>query len=215
MKCICSRRFLRRKGASTPTFGVSRGRYWKASPHSLTKLSQTCNFNVSNATAPPSALMLPGLLSQRPYLSDLSLCFLFYTEKLWTRATGGARGVPLSRMGGGIDDKELLAESLSRYEHANKCRAPATREAAAGDDDDAWGVGGYPPTVALKDKAQCEEFFNANDKWAPDAESLWFVKDAHGSLGRHVRLLRYFTLTHARTHTHTHTQKHTKKYKYK
>ena len=67
----------------------------KASPHSLTKLTQTCNFPVQNATTPPSALMLPGLLSQRQHLSDISLCFLFYTEKLWTRATGGAKGVPM------------------------------------------------------------------------------------------------------------------------
>ena len=77
----------------TPTHTHTRT-HRKASPHSLTKLTQTCNFPVQNATAPPSALMLPGLLSQRQHLSDISLCFLFYTEKLWTRATGGAKGVP-------------------------------------------------------------------------------------------------------------------------
>ena len=59
------RRFIRSKGTSSPTFGISRGHYSKASAHSLSKLTETCNFQPFNSTNPPSALMLPGLLSAR------------------------------------------------------------------------------------------------------------------------------------------------------
>lgn len=59
------RQFIRTKGRSAPTFGISRGHYSKASPHSLSKLTQTCNFEPFNSTSPPSALLLPGLLSAR------------------------------------------------------------------------------------------------------------------------------------------------------
>ena len=59
------RRFILSKGKAAPTFGISRGHYSKASAHSLSKLTETCNFQPFNSTNPPSALMLPGLLSAR------------------------------------------------------------------------------------------------------------------------------------------------------
>ena len=120
------RRFISSKGASGPTFGISRGHYSRASPQSLFKLKNSCfqavnsadpNFLPFNATNPPPALLLPGLLSARPHLSEISQCFLFYSEKLWTRATGGMKGAPLSRLGG-VDDKELFVDSIKKYKEA-------------------------------------------------------------------------------------------------
>jgi len=131
-------------------------------------------------------------------LSDISQCFLFYAEKLWTRATGGLKGVPLSRMGGGIDDKELFAESVRRHQQANKCgpfAAGADGGGGGGGGGERAGArgemgGGYPPSVLLKDPDACQEFFQRNHLWAARDDEIWFVKDAHGSLGRHIRLLR-------------------------
>lgn len=75
-------------------------------------------------------------------------------------------------MRAGIDDKELLALSLLRYTQRHQCR-PA----------------GFPTSVLLGKKASCEAFFRENHRWA-EPDSLWFVKAANGSLGRHIRLLR-------------------------
>lgn len=76
----------------------------------------------------------------------------------------------MGRMRAGVDNKETLARALLRYTKRNQCR-PA----------------GFPTTVLLGDKADCEAFFRSNEG-KPD--SLWFVKASNGSLGRHIRLLR-------------------------
>lgn len=107
------------QGSFPQTYGLSRGPYSKISPHSrLLKIAGVsnsaevagmrfaCNFDVftfrnSNSTppdAPPhSSLLLPGMLSHRPQLPNTALCFLFYTELLWTRATGGAKVLFLAK----------------------------------------------------------------------------------------------------------------------
>ena len=201
------KRFVEAKGAASPSvFGLSRGPYSKMSNYTrLHKLAGfehgerpeqgsrfTCNFvsfqfqpansTATPADAPPHAsLLLPGLLSQRPNLSNTALCFLFYAEQFWTRATGGAKGVALARVVAGnnrVGDKEVFAESLAKYQ--STCKAPAS----------AGRLGGFPRTVLLKNKDECEKFFRENHLWAPEDESLWFVKDANGSLGRHIQLLR-------------------------
>jgi hypothetical protein len=192
-------RFIASRGSAEPNFGISRGPYAKIGSHSrlprtagyssadeVQGLRFACNFNAftfrpANSTpddAPPSAsLLLPGKLSQRSDLPNTVLCFLFYAERLWTRATGGAKGVTLARVVAGdnrIGDKEVLAECLADYERKHHCDVS----------------GGYPSTVLLSDRNACEQFFNANHLWAAEEDTIWFVKDAHGSLGRHIQLLR-------------------------
>ena len=176
------RAFLRSKGKrgefALTSMGVTRGLYSKQTAHGLSRLNESCHFepeNSSNSTSlPPPALLLAGALTERPYLRDVSLCFLFYTESLWTRATGGALGPELARLGARLDDKSLLAHSLHMYQQ-NHC--PGLEG------------GGFPPTVVLSDKATCEMWWRENERWAA-RDSLWFVKDSHGSLGKHISLLR-------------------------
>ena len=67
---------------------------------------------------PPDELRLPGELSAREGLSELSLCFLWYTGSLYSRATGSA---VLQRHGGPVDDKALLARHVRLYEARNRC----------------------------------------------------------------------------------------------
>jgi len=186
------RRFISSKGAAGPTFGISRGHYSRASPQSLFKLKNSC-FQASNSadpnvlpfntTNPPPALLLPGLLSARPHLSEISQCFLFYSEKLWTRATGGMKGAPLSRLGG-IDDKELFVDSITKYKQTNNCgqyAAASDGTTAGGASEDGLGGlvqlgGGVPPSVLLRDEKTCERFFRSNHLWAASNDTLWSVK---------------------------------------
>lgn len=137
--------------------------------------------------------MKPATASPSPHLSDLSQCFLFYAEKLWTRATGGLKGVPLSRMGGGIDDKEVFAESLRRHQQANKCGSFSaqrnTEKSGAVGEEGGGGAGrgalggGFPASVLLKDADACEEFFRHNDRWAARDDAIWCVWGG-GAMGR-------------------------------
>jgi len=162
------RRFVEAKGAAAPSvFGISRGPYSRLGNYTrLPKIAGfgapgerpeegsrfTCNFDAfkflpANSTppdAPPHAsLLMPGLLSQRPNLSNTAQCFLFYAEQLWTRATGGAKGVALARVVAGdnrLGDKNTFAENLAKYQ--STCKVPARA--------DAGGLGGFPQTVLLK-----------------------------------------------------------------
>jgi len=69
------------------------------------KLRSLCKYNPSNMSYPPGELMIPGRLSRRPRLRERNLCFLWYANNFWTRATGGIRGRLMWRLGAGIDDK--------------------------------------------------------------------------------------------------------------
>ena len=66
----------------------------------------------------PDELRLPGELSAREGLSESSLCFLWYTGSLYSRATGSA---VLQRQGGPVDDKALLAKHVRLYEARHRC----------------------------------------------------------------------------------------------
>ena len=129
---------------------------------------------------PPQPLLLPGRLSERPYLSSLAVCYLFYAETFWSRATGGAKGASFSRMRAGVDNKEMLAVAFTEYFKKHKCEGPPR---------------GYPRTMTLNNAATCEAFFHENARFAPRHDSLWFVKANNGSLGSHIRLLRSADVT--------------------
>ena len=56
------------------------------------KLRSLCKYNPSNMSYPPGELMIPGRLSRRPRLRERNLCFLWYANNFWTRATAASGG---------------------------------------------------------------------------------------------------------------------------
>ena len=166
-------------------FGLTSGAYAAEMPPSCKrKLLSQCNWNVSAQGRPPVELLAPGPLGARANLSELSLCFLWYSGSFWTRATGGARGKLLARHGGGVDNKANLASWMRLYEVKFGCRAHQV----------------LPLTVDLREHRTCEAFFRHNDKLAASNSSLWFLKDVKGSTGRHIRLLRQSDIQHSSLH---------------
>lgn len=77
--------------ARLPTMGLSGGEYWKNSAVSSKKLLRICGFDTANAVTPPKGLLLPGPLSDR-WLQEWSLCFLWFNERFFSRASGGGTG---------------------------------------------------------------------------------------------------------------------------
>jgi len=156
-------------------FGLTPGAYAAEMPPSCKrKLLTQCNWNISAQGRPPIELLTPGPLAARTNLSELSLCFLWYSGSFWTRTTGGARGKLLARHGGQVDNKANLASWMRLYEVKFGCQAHQV----------------LPVTVDLRDPRTCDAFFKHNNKLAPSNSSLWFLKDIKGSTGRHIRLLR-------------------------
>eukprot|EP00802_Teleaulax_amphioxeia_P010549 Tamp_10577.p1 GENE.Tamp_10577~~Tamp_10577.p1 ORF type:complete len:572 (-),score=93.23 Tamp_10577:141-1856(-) len=167
-----------RKTGRLPTFGLTEGRYYymntKMKSNAALRLKQLCKYDCTNNTKPPLELLRPGRLSTTPSLSERAQCFLWYAAQIWTRPMGGKKGLLLARIGAGVDDKAFLVHALEAYQTENKCKA--------------WNVA--PPTIELNVTAKCEAFFQDNRKWAPTPETLWFMKAADGSTGRHISLMR-------------------------
>eukprot|EP00961_Rhodomonas_salina_P216372 2922603-Rhodomonas_salina.4 len=165
-----------------PTFGLSKGRYFymegKLCKNCALKLRNLCGYETTNATHPPLELLKPGRLSKRSKLSEFAQCFLWYANSFWTRPTGGKNGFLLTRLGAGIDDKSLLITTMDAYEKQYGCKQYQIRCSQV-----------IPPTLDLNTTQVCNEFFHHNDHWAEQPNSLWFMKAADGSTGRHVHLL--------------------------
>ena len=101
-------------------------------------------------------------------------CFLWYTNALFSRATGGQQGLQISRLGPGLDNKAYFVRALEQFERTRGCARYQV----------------YPPTIDLNDSSLCASFYSNNSRWAPSPSSLWFMKKERGSTGRHVRLKR-------------------------
>lgn len=163
-----------------PTFGFSKGKYYTlaGSPcfrnkPCAAKLRGLCGYDAIKATSPPVELLKPGRLSKRSKLSEYAQCFMWYSNKFWTRPTGGNKGVLVPRLGGGIDDKSELVKAMETYEKQNNCKPFQV----------------IPLTLDLNQTDVCHEFFHRNAQWAEHPNSLWFMKATDGSTGRHVFLL--------------------------
>jgi len=174
-----------RKTGELPTFGLTEGRYYymnsEMKSNAALRLKTLCKYDCTNNTKPPLELLQPGRLtdglegsrSGAP-LSERALCFLWYAAQIWTRPMGGRKGLLLARIGAGVDDKAFLVRALESYQAEHSCTA--------------WSVA--PPTIELNDTAKCEAFFTNNKAWAPRPDTLWFIKAADGSTGRHISLMR-------------------------
>jgi hypothetical protein len=158
-----------------PTFGISAGRLAEPRSRCTKKMQQWCDGWCSrDGSHPPEGLLTPGRLQARPDLDQLSQCFLWYTNALFSRATGGQAGKMIPRLGPGVDNKGYFVEAMRKYENRHGC-APYQM---------------YPPTLELNESRTCFDFFFDNSKWAASRDSLWFMKSARGSTGRHISLLR-------------------------
>jgi len=119
-------------------------------------------------------LLKPGLLGPRQELEHVSQCFLWYTNAIFSRLTGGAEGIQIPRLGPGIDNKAFFIHALQHYETHLKCKP-----------NQMW-----PPTLELNNSANCKAFYYENSRFAPAPNSLWFLKGEKGSTGRHITLAR-------------------------
>jgi hypothetical protein len=90
------------KTGELPTFGVTRGDY----SHN----GKFCHFcggdlewcvahNQTNTTTPPVELLFPGRLVTR-VLSEKAICFLWYSDSIFSRPSGGMNGIFVKRVGG-------------------------------------------------------------------------------------------------------------------
>lgn len=109
-------------GGEFPTLGLTRGDY--------SYNNKFCNFcggdlefclahNVTNTTTPPVELLVPGKLVARR-IHEKSLCFLWYSNHVYSRPSGGFDGIFLQRIGG-VDSKNGLLDALKRYETTYGC----------------------------------------------------------------------------------------------
>ncbi|MGB1605361.1 MAG: hypothetical protein ACPIOQ_72185, partial [Promethearchaeia archaeon] len=48
-------------------------------------------------------------------------CFLWYTNALFSRATGGQQGLQISRLGPGLDNKAYFVRALEQFERTRGC----------------------------------------------------------------------------------------------
>ena len=114
------------------------------------------------------------LQSQLTAHTHAQKCFLWYTNALFSRATGGQQGLQISRLGPGLDNKAYFVRALEQFERTRGCARYQV----------------YPPTIDLNNSLLCASFYSNNSRWAPSSSSLWFMKKERGSTGRHVRLKR-------------------------
>ena len=134
-------------------------------------VASRCGWYAPVHLQPTHELLRPGELSSRS-LSEQSLCFLWYSGSFSSRATGK---LLLSRQGGPVDDKALLARHVRLYEDRFQCPAHQV----------------LPQTIDLRDKTECKRFFSmTNNATASTDGPVWFLKEVKGSTGRHIRLLR-------------------------
>ncbi len=82
-----------------------------------------CHYDLAARGLPPEELLEPGKMQFRTHLSEESLCFLWYSASFWTRPTGGALGLELSRQGGSVDNKVNLVKWVQGYEAEHGCPA--------------------------------------------------------------------------------------------
>eukprot|EP00277_Geminigera_cryophila_P047990 CAMPEP_0173072490 /NCGR_PEP_ID=MMETSP1102-20130122/9851_1 /TAXON_ID=49646 /ORGANISM="Geminigera sp., Strain Caron Lab Isolate" /LENGTH=279 /DNA_ID=CAMNT_0013941175 /DNA_START=235 /DNA_END=1070 /DNA_ORIENTATION=- len=159
-----------------PTFGFTKGRASnKNGTNCNKKLAKWCEGYCSmHGSQPPQGLLTAGRLSDRHELDHTSQCFIWYTNGLYSRPTGGRGGQMLPRLGPGVDNKGYFVRALREYEDRFGCEPHQV----------------YPATIELNATNMCFEFFYDNRKWAVSPNSLWFMKAAKGSTGRHITLLR-------------------------
>eukprot|EP00960_Hanusia_phi_P066463 766404-Hanusia_phi.AAC.1 len=159
-----------------PKLGLTGGNYFYMDGPLCTncalRLRNLCGFETKNATRPPLELLYPGELSLRQNLNQRTLCFLWYTNVFWSRATGGKLGLMISRLGAGIDDKLTFLYRMHQYEEENKCKPFQS----------------YPVTLDLNDTKTCQLFFYNNGLYAEHNEDVWFLKASNGSTGRHIHI---------------------------
>uniref|UniRef100_A0A7S4UKL5 Uncharacterized protein n=1 Tax=Guillardia theta TaxID=55529 RepID=A0A7S4UKL5_GUITH len=159
-----------------PKLGLTAGNYHYMDGSICTncalRLRNLCGYETKNATRPPLELLFPGELSSRRNLNQRTLCFLWYANVMWSRATGGKLGLMISRLGAGIDNKVTFLERMQQYEEKYNCRPFQS----------------YPVTLDLNDSRNCQRFLYRNDLFARNDSDLWFLKASNGSTGRHIHL---------------------------
>ena len=138
-----------------PTLGVTEGRHSNSGGTKCgKKMQRWCNGYCSrHGSQPPPELLQPGRLSVRDDLSNVSQCFLWYTNALFTRPTSGSEGLQIPRLGPGVDNKAFFVHALQDYERRLGCAANQV----------------YPPTLELNDTALCNNFYynNARSRCCP------------------------------------------------
>lgn len=147
--------------ANLPVFGLTAGRHSNDNGKSCgKKLKRWCQGYCSkHGSQPPAELLQPGLLGAKE-LANTSQCFLWYTNAIFSRPTGGAQGVKIPRLGPGLDNKAFFIHSLQQYERRLQCKP-----------NQVW-----PPTLELNETATCKAFYHSNARYAPLPNSLWFLK---------------------------------------